>query len=231
MSKKTHTRQDAEKQYLLTFETFKHAVPQTLQKFKGNVNSLDIWACTSLERETVAPLAVKHHTQPATALQRDNICHKYRDITTLLTALDWPIKLKTRLPIRKRRMRHPRQYWSVHWDWHPAEQFLELSHAVCLQEDWGDRMGSGVCELSKSFGNPTIGKPICTRFRKYEQVCRHYSHVYQTRVHCCFHWKIRGCAPCETWYMNNSLENLSQRPKLSKNTPFSAVGVIYMAKK
>lgn len=86
------------------------------------------------------------HTQPATALQRENICRKYRDITTLLTALDWPIILKTRRPIRKRRARHPRHYWSVHWDWHPGEQFIELNHAVCLQ-DWGDTEGTGVCEL------------------------------------------------------------------------------------
>lgn len=147
MSKKTHTRQDAKKQYLLTFATFKHAVPQPLQKLKGNVNSLDISACTSLERERRwLHWQSSTHTQPATALQRENICHKYRDITTLLTALDWPIILKTRRPIRKRRARHPRHYWSVHWDWHPGEQFIELNHAVCLQ-DWGDTEGIGVCEL------------------------------------------------------------------------------------
>lgn len=147
MSKKTHTRQDAKKQYLLTFATFKHAVPQPLQKLKGNVNSLDISACTSLERERRwLHWQSSTHTQPATALQRENICHKYRDITTLLTALDWPIILKTRRPIRKRRARHPRHYWSVHWDWHPGEQFIELNHAVCLQ-DWGDTEGTGVCEL------------------------------------------------------------------------------------
>ncbi len=41
-------RKEAE---LLTFTTFKDAVLQALQKLKGNVNSLDISACTSLERE------------------------------------------------------------------------------------------------------------------------------------------------------------------------------------
>jgi len=39
MIKNTPIRQEAEKQYSLTFETFEHTVPRALQKLKGNVNS------------------------------------------------------------------------------------------------------------------------------------------------------------------------------------------------
>lgn len=74
MSKNTSVPQEEEKQYLLTLETFKHAVPLAIQKLKGNVNTLNISGCSSLERETVAPLAVKHpHSARYSAAAREHM--------------------------------------------------------------------------------------------------------------------------------------------------------------
>ncbi len=175
MSKKTHTRQDAKKQYLLTFATFKHAVPQALQKLKGNVNSLDISACTSLERETVAPLAVKHpHSARYSAAAREHM----PQISRYHNAPDGA------------GLTNHTQDTSSNKEAEGETSTTLLVNSLRLTS-WSVWI--------ESFAKPNTGKPICTRFRKYEQICRLYSHGYQTIVHC-FDWKIRGFAPCKTWY-------------------------------
>ncbi len=175
MSKKTHTRQDKEAVFthLCDIQARCSSGPSKVKRQCKQPWYLSLHF--AWERETVAPLAVKHpHSARYSAAAREHM----PQISRYHNAPDGA------------GLTNHTQDTSSNKEAEGETSTTLLVSSLRLTS-W--------CVWIESFAKPNTGKPICTRFRKYEQICRLYSHGYQTIVHCS-DWKIRGCAPCKTWY-------------------------------